>query len=171
VPGRLSPAPPRLARLLAWAPLVFVAHVAEESAGFRESAGFVAWVNAHVAPGITPGVFWTVNLAALGITVALVLLARAAPSGPPTAATVAWLSFLMPANAVLHVAGTLRYGAYMPGVVTAVTLYLPYYVGVVRLVRREHRLSPALLLTAAALGAAPMLVHGYRIVFLGSRFF
>jgi Protein of unknown function with HXXEE motif len=171
VPASVALASSRLARLLAWAPLVFVAHVAEESAGFRESGGFVAWFNAHVTPGITPGLFWAVNLTALGVTVALALLERAAPSGPSAAAVVAWASFLMLANALFHVAGALRDRAYMPGLVTAVALYVPYYVWILHVVRRERRLSPAALLAAAMLGAAPMVIHGYRIVMLGSRLF
>jgi hypothetical protein len=55
-----------LRRGLLLAPPIFVAHFLEES------PRFVPWFNAHVARGITPDAFWTVNLTGLVITVVLV---------------------------------------------------------------------------------------------------
>src|SRR3712207_108115 len=92
---------PALRRVLLLAPLIFVAHFLEEG------PGFVAWFNAHVARGITAELFWTVNYTALGIT-ALVVAVEWLGQGPVSAAiAVAWLSFLMFANALLHIAGSL----------------------------------------------------------------
>ena len=147
------------------APLVFVAHVLEES------PGFVPWFNAHVTRGITADVFWTVNATALLITVLAALAVRAAGSAGAVLLVVAWLSFLMLTNAAFHVTGAVVDGGYVPGLATAVLLYLPYCGWVAREVLRIGRVAPGLLAAAAVLGAIPMAVHGYRILFLGTRLF
>ena len=147
------------------APLVFVAHVLEES------PGFVPWVNAHVTRGITADVFWTVNATALLITVLAALAVRAAGSAGAVLLVVAWLSFLMLTNAAFHVTGAVVDGGYVPGLATAVLLYLPYCGWVAREVVHSGRVAPGLLAAAAVLGAIPMAVHGYRILFLGTRLF
>ena len=58
----------------------------------------------------------------------------------------------------------------MPGLVTAILLYLPYYAWITVQVIRRHLVAPGLV-AAAVLAAIPMAVHGYRILFLGSRLF
>jgi hypothetical protein len=151
--------------LLLAAPLVFVAHFLEEA------PGFVAWFNAHVARGITMPLFWAVNYTALGITVIVVALEWLSGSSLSAALVVAWLGCLMLGNAIFHVAGALADGAYMPGLVTALLLYLPFYAAVVACTLRERRLSRASVVAAAIVGALPMLAHGYLIVFRGSRLF
>jgi hypothetical protein len=144
---------------------VFVAHFLEES------PGFVPWFNAHVTQGITADLFWTVNAVGLLITV----LVTAAFWGTETTASVvlvvAWLSFLMLTNAVFHVTAAIVDRGYVPGLVTAVILYLPYCGWVAWQLVRQRRVAPAPLVAAAALGAIPMAVHGYRILFLGTRLF
>jgi hypothetical protein len=147
------------------APLIFVAHFVEE--GPR----FVTWFNAHVGRGITEPLFWTVNYTALAITLAIVVLEWLSGSAFSAVLVVAWLSFLMLANALLHVVGAVVDGAYVPGLVTAILLYVPFYAWVVTRVVREHRLPRAAIVAAAIIGALPMGVHGYLIVFRGSRLF
>jgi hypothetical protein len=156
---------PALRVLLLAAPLIFIAHFSEEA------PGFVAWFNAHVQRGITAPLFWTVNYTALGITVGVVILEWLSSSALSAAAVVAWLSLLMLANALFHVAGALVDRAYMPGVVTAILLYLPFYIWVIWCTLARGRLSRSAVMVAAIVGAAPMLVHGYLIVFRGSRLF
>ena len=82
-----------------------------------------------------------------------------------------WFSFLMLANAVFHITGSLADRAYMPGLVTAVILYLPFYFLITRLIINKHRIRMAFVIAIACLGALPMLIHGYMIVFLGDRLF
>ena len=156
---------PTLRMLLLAAPLIFVAHFLEE--GPR----FVAWVNAHVSRGITEPLFWTVNFTALAITLAVVMLEWLSGSKISAALVVAWLALLMFANGVLHVVGALIDGAYVPGLVTAVVLYLPFFTWVVVRVIRSGRLSRGAVIAAAMIGSAPMAVHGYLILFRGSRLF
>ena len=157
--------PDRLGRGLLLAPLVFVAHFLEES------PGFVPWFNAHVARGITTELFWTVNATALLITVFVVLVFRASESAVATVILVAWLSFLMLTNAIFHITGAIVDQGYVPGLATAILLYLPYCGWVAAQVVRNRRAAPGLLAAAAVVGGLPMVVHGYRILFLGTRLF
>ena len=152
-------------RILLLAPIIFLAHFLEES------NGFVPWFNAHVARGITEPLFWSVNFTALAITIAVVAIEWLSKSAQSALVVVTWLSFLMLANALFHIAGALHDGSYMPGLITAVSLYLPFCAVVARQLRAERRVSSGALATAAALGALPMLVHGYLIVFRHSRLF
>lgn len=155
----------RLSRGLLFAPLVFVAHFLEES------PGFVPWFNAHVTRGITADLFWTVNATALLITVLVVVVLWTTETGAAELLMVAWLSFLMLTNAVFHITGAIVDGGYVPGLATAILLYLPYCGWVARQVARDRRAAPGLLAAAAVVGATPMAVHGYRILFLGTRLF
>lgn len=157
--------PDRFRRGLVLAPLVFAAHFLEES------PGFVAWFNAHVTPGITPQLFWTVNATGLLITVLLILGFWVTQSAASVLLLVGWLSFLMLTNALLHITGAIVDRGYVPGLVTAIVLYLPYFAWVAAQVLRSHRVPAGLVVAAAVLGGIPMAVHGYRILFLGSRLF
>ncbi len=158
-------APDPLGRALRLAPLVFLAHVLEEA------PGFVDWLNGHVARDITPGLFWTVTGIGLLVTTLVALGVRSARSPAIVLLAVAWLSFLMPANALLHVAGAILDGGYVPGLLTAVALYLPYSAWVASRAVRSRPASPARLAAAALLGTIPMAVHGYWILVRGDRLF
>jgi hypothetical protein len=160
-----APGETRLRRGLLLAPAIFVAHFLEES------PRFVPWFNAHVARGITPDLFWTVNLTGLVITVLLVAGVWATRGEGLLLPMVAWLSFLMLTNAIFHIAGAVVDRAYVPGLVTAVVLYLPYCGWVAGQVVRSRQLPAVAVAVAAVLGGLPMAVHGYRILFLGTRLF
>ncbi len=151
--------------LLLAAPLIFVAHFLEEA------PGFVAWFNAHVARGVTEQMFWTVNYTGLAITLAVVALAWLDGSALSDVAVVAWFSLLFGANALLHLTATAMDRAPMPGVVTAVVLYLPFYAWLMRLVAQARRLTRSAIVGAALVGATPMLAHGYLVIFRGTRLF
>jgi len=151
--------------LLAAAPFVFVVHFLEE--GPR----FVDWFNAHVARGITVQLFWSVNLAALVITGIVVAIALSAPSGGTDLVAFGWFSFLFGANAVLHAVGAIADRRYVPGLVTALLLYVPIYAMLAADMMRARRVSRAALAIVGVVGAIPMLVHGYLIIFKGDRLF
>ena len=154
-----------LRTLLAFAPIIFAIHFLEEA------PGFVVWFNAHVDRGISDRLFWRVNLSALIITVLVAGANWVRISAGTLAIAVAWLGFLMAANALFHVTGAAVDRAYMPGLVTAVLLYVPYFALLVTRIVRSGALHPVIAALVAAIGALPMLVHGYRIVFLGTRLF
>ena len=147
------------------APLIFVGHFLEES------PTFVTWFNSHVARGITSGLFWRVNLTALIITLIVVAIEWFSRSGLSQVLVIAWFGFLMFANAIFHIAGAFVDGHYVPGLVTAVLLYLPYYSWLFARSVERKLVSVPVLIGAAVIGAIPMWAHGYLILFRGSRLF
>jgi hypothetical protein len=155
----------QVSRALLLAPVVFVCHFLEES------PGFVEWFNAHVARGITSGLFWRVNISALVITLLVVGFEWASRSAFSLSVALMWLSFLMLANAVFHIVGGVVDKRYVPGLATAVLLYLPYYFWLVIMAVKSLRVTVAPLVALAVLGSLPMLAHGYLIIFRGSRLF
>ena len=147
------------------APVVFAIHVLEES------PGFVNWFNSLVARGITQDLFLTVNVTAFVITTLLAALAAATAERALMIATLAWLAFLMFANAVFHIVATVVHQRYCPGVVTATLLYLPYFLWLAALVRKRFAVGLPALVPLVLLAGIPMYAHGYLIVFRGSRLF
>lgn len=147
------------------APAVFAVHWLEEA------PGFVAWANAHVDRVIDAATFTSVNLGALLVTSVVALAHRAARSEVSLVGAAAWFSFLMAANAVLHLVGALIDRGYVPGVVSAALLYLPFFALFFKTAWRERRVPGAVLVAAATLGAAPMLLHGCLILFQRQRLF
>jgi len=150
-----------LQRILLFAPIVFICHFAEEA------PGFVNWFNAHVSQGITARLFFQVNLSALIITVLVIGIYWYIR--PALVIVVTWLSFLMLANAFLHIAGALIDRGYVPGLVTAVILYLPYYSWLCLNIFKSRRIRLPAFIFAVVFGSVPMLLHGYLILFRASR--
>jgi len=153
----------RITALLA--PLIFLLHVAEEA------PGFVDWFNSLVRPEITPSIFYSVTAA--GFVITLIVSGVLAATQERGAATLmlAWLGFLMLANAIFHLVATVVHARYCPGVVTAAFFYLPYFAWFFSLSVRRLSVSPLIAVGAVLVGAAPMAVHGYLIVFRGARLF
>ena len=77
----------------------------------------------------------------------------------------------MLANGLFHIVGTVALGRYCPGVVTATLLYLPFSVLFLRAIVRELGVQSLAVGFVAVLAGAPMYIHGYLIVFRGSRLF
>jgi len=153
-------------RILAVAlPCAFAVHVAEEA------PSFVAWFNSLVTPGITQGQFLSVNATAFFITLAIGSLVAMSRNAALSILAVAWVGFLMLANGLFHLVATLVHWRYSPGVVTGSFLYLPLSILFMRAVVRECRIRWATILLVALMGGIPMYVHGYLIVFRGSRLF
>ena len=105
------------------------------------------------------------------ITLLIVLAEFFAPSFISVSLVVLWLSFLMFANALLHITGSLVDQTYTPGVITAIVLYLPYYLLIIARIIKAKRMKAGFLAGLAFLGSLPMLIHGYMILFLGGRLF
>lgn len=147
------------------APIIFVCHFLEES------PTFVPWFNAHVARGISSGMFWRVNLTALVMTLFVVAVEWSSRSAASQALVMAWFGLLMFTNAIFHISGAFVDGRYVPGLITAVALYLPYFSWLFARGVREKRLSVAASVAATVIGGLPMAVHGYLILFRASRLF
>jgi hypothetical protein len=161
-----TPPNPRGLRWLTLAlPLVFALHVAEEA------PAFVTWFNSLVHPPISQRLFLSVNAWALAITLLVTVVLLAVPNEATGLLAVAWVALLMLANGVFHAAATLVHARYCPGVVTGILVYVPFAVAFIRTVQRELSVPLAGIAVAVVVGSFPMLVHGYLIVFRGSRLF
>lgn len=154
-----------ISRIALLAPIILVIHVIEEA------PTFVPWFNSLVEPDISEPLFLTVNGVALLITLALAGGLAATCEPAVAVADLAWLGFLMFANAIFHLTATVAHHRYSPGTITAACLYLPYFAMLFTVVLRRLRVSWGVALLATALGSLPMAVHGYLIVFRGSRLF
>lgn len=152
-------------RTVLLAPIIFVLHFLEES------PWFVEWFNSHVSRGITSDMFWRVNLTALVITLTAVGIEYLSRSGFSLTLVVGWLGFLMGANALFHVVAAIVDRSYVPGLLTAVLLYVPYYLWLFATAVKTRRSNATILVIAAGLCSIPMLAHGYLIVFRGDRLF
>lgn len=151
-------------RLVLLAPIIFVLHVAEETAG-----GFVGWFNSLVQPSINVGLFLTVNAICFAITLLLALGAARSRSSEMLSLIVGWLVFLMFANGLFHIIGTLRFSRYSPGTLTAIGLYLPYTVVLTAMTVGSGKLRLVPFLAILALAGIPGTIHFYRILFEGGR--
>lgn len=155
----------QFSRLLLLAPVIFVCHFLEES------PTFVEWFNSHVSPDISLDLFWRVNLSALVVTLMVVGIEWLSRGALSMTLAVWWFAFLMLANAIFHSAAGLVDGRYVPGLMTAVLLYIPYYLWLFVKAVKSERVKVSILFGSAVVGSIPMLVHGYLIVFRGARLF
>ena len=161
----MSMFPQLLRNAVILAPFIFVVHFLEEA------PAFVDWFNSHVRQGITSELFWTVNITALIITVSVTIIELSASNKLSASIIVLWFSFLMFANALFHITGAIVDQHYMPGLITAIVLYLPYYFFIVISMLRARKLKLAPIIILVVLGSSLMLIHGYLIIFRGSRLF
>ena len=146
-------------------PVAFALHVAEEA------PFFVTWINGRVTPQISQRSLLTVNAIAFGVTVALALSLVVSRERVAGLVGVAWIGFLMLANGLFHLVATIADGRYCPGVITGVLLYLPLSLLFFRSVARDAHVPATAVAIAALAGAVPMALHGFLIVFRGSRLF
>ena len=147
------------------APVIFAAHVVEEA------PGFVEWVNSLVEEDITQQLFIAVNTGGFVVTAVLAVIVALSRSRDAIVLMLAWLSFLMVGNAISHVGATVVLSRYSPGVVTSLVLYLPFFFLFLRRALWEFRIGFVRAAAVIVVGAFPMLLHGYLIVFRGSRLF
>jgi hypothetical protein len=108
----------RLARrLIAVFPLAFLAHVLEEWFG-----GFSAWTADALGREMSAERFLLINGIAVPLSALVVVLGLRFQRFLPAALVVVTVLTL---NGALHVLATVGFGAYSPGTVTSVLLYLP----------------------------------------------
>jgi hypothetical protein len=154
-----------LRRLAVALPLVFVVHVVEEW------PGFVAWFDQQVRPPITQELFASVNVVGLLVTIVVAAVLVSASNAAVGLLAVGWIGCVMLANGLFHLVATAVLGRYCPGVVTAGLLYLPTAGLLFWRVVRELGVPPWAVAGVALLAGLPMYLHGYLIVFRGSRLF
>jgi len=115
-------------------PAAYLAHLAEE---ILSGPGFVAWMNARLAPGFTLERFVAINLVVWPLALGLCTAAALRPRWTAAAVPVAAALFV---NGLLHAAASLAFGAYSPGTATGILLYLP--LGATVLHRASRTLAP-----------------------------
>jgi Protein of unknown function with HXXEE motif len=150
--------------LILLAPLIYVAHIAEEA------PGYVRWQNSIVDRAVPDsGHFFVDNWPSMAITAIIAIIAAATLHRAALLTMLAWLSYFFFANGLFHIVATIHLHRYSPGVITAAALYLPYFFLFVRSLRtRAPVWSIAVTITLAA---APMLIQAYMIIFRGARFY
>lgn len=149
--------------LLAIAPLVLLAHVAEEA------PGLVSWMNRRLELGLTMDYFVAMSTIGLLITVLVTVSSILSQNNFLALGMIAWLSFLMAANAVLHLTASFLFREYVPGSVTAGILYLPYFFAASVSICRTFNVRARAAILAATLGAVPMLAQGISVLTAGRR--
>jgi hypothetical protein len=149
--------------LLALAPLLVLAHIAEEA------PGLVAWLNRRVEPDLTMSGFFAINAIGLAVTVLLAVPSVRSRSHALGLALIAWLSFVMLTNGLLHLTASLAFREYVPGTVTAGVLYLPFFAAAIVTIIRNFEIRPRAAILAAAIGAVPMVVQGIGMLAVGRR--
>ena len=150
-------------QVLLLAPLVFALHV------YEEYPAFIEWMNRRVSVPMTAESFALVNGSAFLVTLVLAGLAALRPGRGIALVVVGWLSFLMLANATLHLLATAIDGSYCPGAITSAVLYLPYFSFAFTACRGIGDLSGRAGATAAVMGALPMLAQGVGVLLIGRR--
>jgi Protein of unknown function with HXXEE motif len=114
--------------MLWWAPLAAsILHIIEE---FLYPGGFAEWDRSYrpmIKGSITTRLHIILNGALLFVCIQVGLLASSTDMEAQTVGVAGWLilAALLSSNAVFHIVGTIRTATYSPGVVSAVTLYLP----------------------------------------------
>jgi Protein of unknown function with HXXEE motif len=127
-------------------PAAFAAHVVEEA------PGFVAWAAELGAP-MTLGGFLRNHVGYSAALLALVAWVHVRPTRMAVFCLMSWTAAQQLWNAVFHVHATVALGAYGPGVITAVAIYLPTYLYMAGLALRDGLLAPRDLAVTVAVGA------------------
>lgn len=147
----------------------FGLHNAEEA---WQAPRLLEFVAIH-GPAFLRGVFASVEVGSLRagllaltvLGIGLALLAARGRTAPAWAYTILLFASVMGLNAVAHIGLSLTNRAYMPGLVTAVTMTLPVAVLLLRHAWREHWVTPLAfwtLLPAAVVVHGPLLVGFIR---------
>lgn len=154
-----------LRRLAIALPIIYLAHFAESAPGFNQ------WFNAHVEPDASLRLYLVANGVALVVTTVIAVLLAVARDRISAVIALAWTGHVMLAQAVFYIAAVLADRAYAPGLFTALLLFLPASIALIRAAAAERRMSPAVATSIALLGGIPMYIHGWLVLFGGTRLF
>jgi hypothetical protein len=138
------------------APVLFWVHIMEEA-----SFGFMRWYNSVVAIHGSESGFLAANFPPLLIMALLAVATAWIRRKEPAFLFLVWLSYFMFANAIFHVTATLALRRYCPGLITALTLYLPYYFWYTQYLRTRLSMHPATIgiVSLLAIGVAYVQWH------------
>jgi hypothetical protein len=151
-------------KLLLLAPLLFGAHVLEEAPGYLD------WFNRVAKPPIIADHFLSGQIPPFLITAVLAGLAAWTSKTWALLLLLVWSTHFIFANALYHVIASIATASYSPGLITAVVLYLPFFVWFMAYLRKQG-IADWLLLLFVALFGLPMYLQTYMVSFRGMRFF
>ena len=141
------------------APLLFWAHIMEEA------PGFMRWYNSVVTPPGSESGFVAANIQPLVITTLLAAFAALIRRKEPAFLLLVWLSFFMFANSIFHITATLALHRYCPGLITALTLYLPYYLWFTRYLRTRLSMHAVTIGIVSALAIGVVYMQWHKALF------
>lgn len=143
-------------------PIVFALHV------FEESLGFVQWFNERVEPDLSWRTFVTVTSVCFVITVLIAASLSVQRDRSIGVVAVVWVGFLMFANGIVHIAASVLDGAYVPGLATAILLYLPVSLALFEAISFECKLPRSAVVTVALAAGIPMYLQGWLVLVRGT---
>jgi hypothetical protein len=156
--------PPRDSPLLLAIPLLITVHNAEEALGLPRALALLGERFGPMVEGLgltRTHALWPLLVATL-VPWLVWAISRARGHGMPWLWILVLLQCLMLANAAWHLLSALGFGAYMPGLATALLLNLPFSIYLLLRVQRERwlprHLLPGLLLVAALVHVLPVLI-------------
>lgn len=140
-------------RLIWLMPAVFAVHIVEEY-----GAGFPGWVSTMFGQPMAPDTFLFNNAGFMVILLGLTIWAAARPSALSAFLLLSWASGNLFWNFVFHLATTVIFDRFSPGLVTGTLLYLPVSVAVAWAALSQRVLPVAAFVVAMAVGGGLMLL-------------
>ena len=131
----------------------------------EEAPGFMRWYNSVVTPPGSESGFIAANVQPLIITVVLAIAAAWIRRKEPAFLLLVWLSYFMFANTIFHVTATLALHRYCPGLITALTLYFPFYFWYAWYLRTRLFLRAVTIGIVSALAAGVVYLQWHKALF------
>jgi len=148
--------------LILLAPVLFAAHIGEEVL-----SGYARWYNSVASTPIPENGFLGSNFLPFAIMALLAIVAAWSMSRWAALLLLAWLANFMFANALYHIAATVVFRKYSPGVITGALFYLPYYAWMCWYLTRQ-RIWPIVWIAVTLVCGWPWFRQGYAVI-RGSR--
>jgi len=126
---------------------------------------FVRWYNSVVSPPISESGFVGANIQPLVITALLAAAASWIHRKEAAFLLLVWLSYFMFANAIFHVTATLALHRYCPGLITALALYLPFYLWYTRYLRTRLSMGRITIAFVSALAIGVVYLQWHKALF------
>jgi len=145
------------------APVLFLVHILEEV------PGFLRWLNSITSTPVSEGGLLAANLPSLLITAVLAAATALLRRKGPAVALLFWLSYFMFANTLFHVTATVVLRRYCPGLITAVALYLPYYLWFARYARSGLQIPSGVVVASAGLASFMVYLEWHTVIFATAR--
>jgi hypothetical protein len=145
------------------APVLFLVHILEEV------PGFLPWLNSVRSPAVPESGYLAGNVPYLLITTVLAVAAASYRRKGPALLLLIWLSYIMFANTLFHVTATVVLRRYCPGLITAVTLYLPYFFWFAGYLRTKFQIPLSVVAGTALFSSWVVYYQWHTVLFEAAR--